>query len=69
MWEEQKGLCAICEDPLLEGHKVHIDHDHNNDIVRGILCKSCNNGIGFLNDDPKLLRKAIEYLERGVRNG
>jgi hypothetical protein len=60
-------LCAICESPLTGGYKVHIDHDHDTNIVRGILCKSCNNGIGFLKDSPAILRKAAIYLEKKGR--
>lgn len=55
---EQDGLCAICyEEPA-----THVDHDHVTGEVRGILCRSCNLGIGHLRDDVELLRAAIEYL-------
>lgn len=64
--EAQNGLCAICERPEtrkgMEGQLV-VDHCHDTNEVRGLLCSECNVGMGKLNDDPDLLRKAIDYLE------
>jgi hypothetical protein len=42
----------------------HIDHDHKSGKVRGLLCSCCNTGIGFLKDDPRIMRKAADYVER-----
>jgi hypothetical protein len=58
--EQQGWLCGICgadvkEDPVL-------DHCHDTGTVRGILCRRCNTGMGMLQDDPELLKNAIEYL-------
>jgi hypothetical protein len=58
------GSCEMCgktEDEL--GKKLHMDHDHVTGKFRGWLCGRCNGGIGFLNEDVDLLKKAIEYLE------
>jgi hypothetical protein len=63
LWDAQNGLCAICSIPLGEGYRCHIDHNHATNKIRGLLCKACNNGIGFLKDDPALLRKAAIYIE------
>jgi hypothetical protein len=64
---KQGGLCAICPRPLVRmGPHTCIDHCHKTGRVRGLLCRPCNVGIGNLQDDPVLLRKAIEYLEAGV---
>jgi hypothetical protein len=65
LWETQKGLCAICGGKLQEGKRLtHVDHDHETGNVRGLLCKFCNNGLGFFKDSPNYLQKAIEYLRR-----
>lgn len=32
--------------------------------VRGPLCFFCNTAVGLLQEDPALIRKAAEYIER-----
>ena len=58
--ESQDNKCGICESP----GSLFVDHNHETGVVRGFLCRGCNSGIGMLRDDPDLLRKAIEWLER-----
>lgn len=49
---------------------MHIDHDHSccpgkgscGKCVRGILCRNCNVGLGFLKDSIPRLEDAISYL-------
>lgn len=64
--EKQNGVCAICNKTCRTGRRLAVDHCHKTGKVRGLLCAECNNGIGKLNDDPDLLRKAIKYLEIGM---
>ena len=59
--DSQSGKCAICG----LSDKLFVDHCHNTGAIRGILCNKCNSGMGFLNDDPNLLKKAYEYLVGG----
>lgn len=59
----QKGLCAICGDPLQRGHRTHVDHDHATHKVRALLCRHCNLILGYAKDQPSRLRAAILYLE------
>jgi len=67
MLSKHSGKCWICKDK----EAVHIDHDHDccNDnsfscgkCIRGVLCSNCNTAIGLLNDSPKLIKSALEYV-------
>ena len=51
--------CAVCGGP----EPQHVDHDHRNGWVRGILCFNCNGGLGQFRDSPELLAEAISYLK------
>ncbi len=59
---KQASACAICG---LVPKILVIDHCHGNKKVRGLLCATCNTGIGHLRDDPKLLISALNYLTQG----
>lgn len=63
--DQQNGLCAICEKAPPEGRRLHIDHDHESGLVRGLLCRGCNHGLGNFLDSPTLLTRAIAYLAQG----
>ena len=38
------------------------DHDHKTGAFRGWLCNACNSGIGFFQDNPRLMRRAADYI-------
>ena len=52
--------CAICE----SFETIVVDHCHKTDRVRDALCQRCNSAIGLFGDDPAMMLKAIEYLEK-----
>jgi hypothetical protein len=56
---EQDGRCAICGREA----KLVVDHDHETDEVRGLLCYGCNVGLGLFSDNPHILARAAEYLK------
>lgn len=61
LMEKQKGACAIC----LQTNKILcIDHCHVTGLVRGLLCRGCNVGIGYLQDNSDVLQRASEYIKR-----
>lgn len=58
MKNHQKNRCAICN-----GIKeLHVDHHHDTDTVRGLLCGTCNRGIGSLGESVDTLLAAVKYL-------
>jgi len=60
MMMDQEGRCAIC-DQVFDTVPA-TDHDHNTGKVRGLLCTTCNQGLGFFFDDPERLHSAQKYL-------
>lgn len=63
MLEDQDSKCLICGADLFEKN-CHIDHNHKNGKVRGLLCSRCNQAIGLLNEDMEILKKAYEYIKK-----
>ena len=62
----QGEKCAICAEKVAIDKKLFVDHDHATGEIRGLLCRNCNTGIGFLNDNVGLLLKAIKYLQKNI---
>lgn len=62
----QNGLCAICQTSITleQPATAHIDHNHETTVIRGLLCNSCNRGIGLFKDEPERLERAAVYLRR-----
>jgi hypothetical protein len=71
MFEEQGGLCAICaktETATRNGKlkRLGVDHDHHTGRVRGLLCQSCNTGIGLFKDNLIIILHAARYIEQNI---
>ena len=61
IFKSQGGLCAICYDSE-KGKRLAVDHCHSTGKIRGLLCQTCNRGLGMFYDNPVLLRRAISYV-------
>lgn len=66
--KDQAGRC-ICgtTKPGPRVRHFHVDHDHSDGSIRGLLCQDCNMAIGILSDDPERLELLAAYLRRNVR--
>ena len=60
----QDRCCAICRGQNTNKKALAVDHCHKTGKVRGLLCNSCNRGIGMLGDSSWRLRLAAEYLAK-----
>lgn len=45
---KQNGVCAICGGTNGDGKRLHVDHNHDSNAVRGLLCFVCNTRLGVL---------------------
>lgn len=64
MLTEQNGVCKICLNK--SNVRLSVDHCHITGMVRGLLCRTCNLGIGHLNENINNLYRAIDYLTEGM---
>jgi len=62
--ENQNNQCCICGNVAKENKYLAVDHDHITGRVRGLLCETCNVGLGSLKDSVEILYAAIEYLSK-----
>lgn len=60
----QDWRCAICEDELDETrtHGIHVDHCHDTNVIRGMLCGYCNKALGFFEKQRGLFNRCEAYV-------
>lgn len=77
LWERQGGKCAGCGDAfahpldrsLEQGIKSEVDHRHvegrrcETQDVRGLLCRRCNDFLGKIQDNRRVLQNLLNYLK------
>ena len=59
--EKSQGRCAVCNKAV---ERLCIDHCHDTNKVRGMLCHNCNTALGLVGDSVETLSNLIRYLER-----
>jgi hypothetical protein len=70
MYEQQGGVCCICQRATGRAKHLSVDHDHAccdkpptcGGCTRGLLCTVCNKLLGHLRDDPAAFSRAVNYL-------
>lgn len=64
LFKEQKECCAICKKhQSKDNKKFAVDHNHNTNEIRGLLCNNCNSALGKFGDNIDVLKNAILYLQ------
>ncbi len=64
----QNSECKICKTKISFERGVHrnsvacIDHCHNSNKVRGVLCHKCNAALGLFRESPEIVQNAYNYL-------
>lgn len=59
MVERANGLCEMCgELPT----RLVVDHDHDTNEVRGLICDPCNHFLGMIETKPNIQLRADTYL-------
>jgi len=67
----QGSVCLLCgnQETMIDNRtgnikQLSVDHCHDSNIVRGLLCNCCNVGLGYFKDNIKTLELAIDYLKQ-----
>jgi len=63
--QKQNHRCAICK----KRKRLCVDHDHETDEVRGLLCVSCNTLLGRFEKNPALFLAILQYLGIKLEGG
>lgn len=70
LWYAFKGKCGICLSNLIfpeerkgQSRRVAvINHDHRTGKLRGLLCNSCNKGLGLFDDSIENIKRTLDWL-------
>ena len=68
MWDEQKGLCAVCGTPMISvfNRDCCVDHDHKTNKVRGLVHWYCNIIVGVFEAKPVLFEQVQSYIRDAI---
>jgi hypothetical protein len=64
IYEHQNGRCYICRRATGATRRLSVDHRHADNLVRGLVCRPCNDMLGHARDDADFFVRAIQYLLR-----
>jgi hypothetical protein len=71
MLADQGGVCAVCKRPETgktpyggAAKPLSVDHNHETNQVRGLLCTQCNYMIGHCRESEEILLAGAAYLRK-----
>lgn len=62
LMDSQGGRCAICGHANGKRRRLSVDHDHKTGAIRGLVCRPCNDFIGYIRDNPAVMTRGAGYL-------
>lgn len=64
MFIDQNNLCYICQKKGgdTKGTRLVVDHDHEVNRVRKLLCNGCNRNVGSVEHDVEKFMKTLDYM-------
>ena len=62
--ERQEQRCMICRRLM----PLEVDHDHDTEQVRDLLCRPCNLAVGLLREDIATAENLVIYLKKWKTN-
>lgn len=62
LYEFQGERCAICRWATGASRRLSVDHDHRTGRARGLLCRPCNDFLGYIRDDLAAAERVARYL-------
>jgi hypothetical protein len=54
--------CQICKDKFANNRNKFIDHCHNTNNIRGVLCTKCNTLLGMIERKKEIFNNIKKYL-------
>jgi hypothetical protein len=60
--EHAGGRCEICR----KSKRLHVDHCHETGQIRGLLCGTCNRGLGMFGDNYEGMLRVLSYLKKSA---
>lgn len=65
---DENHKCPIClvgkENSVGKETIWNLDHCHDTHKFRDYLCAGCNKGLGFFQEDPNNIKRALEYFAK-----
>jgi hypothetical protein len=58
--EQQNSCCMICRRML----PLEVDHDHDTEQIRDLLCRPCNLAVGLIREDIEIAENLVAYLKK-----
>ena len=64
MLKNQNNKCVICNSNFTIVKKPCVDHDHETNQVRELLCQKCNTVVGFVYEDLNIVNNLYNYIKK-----